>query len=531
MINPTPTRRAAVAVSWVRASFGTLLIALFASPIMAQTDEFTSQINRGYLGVSADKRSDLILLPLIAKMEAAPMRVRALSDAAIMPADVAAFAECRAWAEKPEQQAVIAALATVSKEKKWRESFVWGLPYGIEDVPTEFVEARLYSELGDPPTIAGARHYWIPRLDDVASLVNVEATRLLADGKASDAIDMLMNWANVCRQIGDRQLQVEAKWGLTHLAQAFERIRDVAYADLRGAKTLDLARVPDQVKSLAIETPLDVTRLRLPKGDSIAAAQVAARVFSQTEEVIPAVFGPTLARIGSADFPLRVFSESSRWRGVAAAHADGRDTKSKINSVQSDFTARWELDWFDRRHLAPTEYTKLEPARFALIARTMPDLRELYDLRMMCFLEMQGSQLSLCLAAATIANKTQPKVLTVVRPRWIEVIRNDPLSKNIETGQFAIPRYFIPMQRRPGMSEKETPKPHEIDIVPAMGSPFSVRLDDTQMVLYSVGVDSADNSAKRVQNTMQLATGTDYLMWPPVVSLYRQHLRDSQQLK
>ena len=119
----------------------------------------------------------------------------------------------------------------------------------------------------------------------------------------------------------------------------------------------------------------------------------------------------------------------------------------------------------------------------------------------------------------------------MVRPRWIEVIRNDPLSKSMETGQFAVPRYFIPMQRRPGMSEKDTPKPHEIDIVPATGSPFAARLDDTQMVLYSVGVDSADNSAKRVQNTMQLATGTDYLMWPPVISLYRQHLRDSQQLK
>lgn len=527
MIHST-TRRAAVALSLVRA--GIVLVCALASAASGSSDEFIAQLNRGYLGVPAEKRSELVVLPAVAKMTPSPVRVRVLAEAGILPADVAAFAECRAWAERPEQQAVIQSLAAVSKEKKWRESFVWALPYGIEDVATEFVEARLYTELGDPPTLAGARHFWIPRLDDVASLVNVEATRLLADGKASDAVDVLLNWANVCRQIADRQMQVEAKWGLVHLAQAFERIRDVIYCDLRGSKTLDLARVQDQVKSLDVEQPLDVSRLRLPKGDFIAASQVAARVFDSSNVVNQRVFGTTLARIGTADFPLRVFAESPLWNTVALAHADGQDTKSKIKSVQDDFTARWELSWFDRRHLAPSEFTKLEPSRFALISRTMPDLRELYDLRMMCLIEMQGTQLSLGLAASTISNKSQPKTLTMIRPRWIETIRSDLLSRNIETGQFAIPRYFVPMQRRPGMSDKESPQPHEIDIVPSSGSPFAARLDSSHMVLYSLGVDAADNSAKRVQNTMQLAAGTDYLLWPPVMSLYRQHLRDAQQL-
>ena len=149
------------------------------SPV-ASGDEYLSQANRGYLAIATDKRSDLVMLPLVAKMDATPGAVGELGSAAMLPADVGAFAEARAWAEKPAQRAVLEGLDKVTKATKWKEAFAWGLPYGVENVPVELVEARMYSELGDPPTLAAARHFWLPEMERVACLVNVEATRLAA---------------------------------------------------------------------------------------------------------------------------------------------------------------------------------------------------------------------------------------------------------------------------------------------------------------------------------------------------------------
>jgi hypothetical protein len=51
------------------------------------------------------------------------------------------------------------------------------------------------------------------------------------------------------------------------------------------------------------------------------------------------------------------------------------------------------------------------------------------------------------------------------------------------------------------------------------------------MVIYSVGSDNANNVVANVQNTPVVVRGADYMVWPPVLSLYRQHLTDLDLLK
>ena len=58
----------------------------------------------------------------------------------------------------------------------------FGQLYGVEGVDIEMIAAGLYTDLGDPPTLAGARIGYMPMLDRLAILVNVEATRLAAEG-------------------------------------------------------------------------------------------------------------------------------------------------------------------------------------------------------------------------------------------------------------------------------------------------------------------------------------------------------------
>lgn len=494
---------------------------------VVRADEFTTRANSSYRVIPQDRRSDLIILPLLAKMDAVPRAVSTLSQAAILPADAGSFADASAWAQKPAQQAVLQAMDTVTKERDRNKAFAWGLPYGVEDVPTDLVMARLYTELGDPPTLASARHYWIPELEKVACLVNVEATRLAAEGKPSDAVDLMIRWSFLCRQIIDRRMFVEVKWGMTHLVQSLERIRDIAYTDFRGARQLDQAKIFTQIKDVSPESLLSIAQLKFPDGDQVAVEQIAARVFANNR-TDPDRFGGTMARLGSVDFPLRLFSESERWRRGAALHASGADTDLKIRSVFLDFKRRWNFDWFDRALATPTEYSKLGRTRFALIARSMPDLKELQDLRQMIFVEMQGTRLSLSIVGYTYANKSLPPQLTAVRPRWVERIPSDPFSQeldlNLGTKHRRIPEYIPPVTGPDAAL-------YQMDIVPAEGTPFQAKIPKDTPILYSVGSDNTRQQARRIQNTTQLVQGADYLLWPPIISLNRQYLQDAQLIK
>jgi len=75
------------------------------------------------------------------------------------------------------------------------------------------------------------------------------------------------------------------------------------------------------------------------------------------------------------------------------------------------------------------------------------------------------------------------------------------------------------------------PEPSELAILASNGENFTAKVAQDQFVLYSVGVDGARNWAKRVQNTYENVPNSDYLIWPPVTSLYRQHLIESGKLK
>lgn len=517
----------------------------------AQTDEFVAKLNNRYSDtLSAERRSDLIILPLVAKMRPPPPNVADLKKAELIPADHPGFAACRVWAEEAEQQAIIRAVSIVGNQEKAKNTFVWGLRYGLDRVPLELIEANLYTDLGDPPTLASARHLWIPAMDQVAVLVNIEATRLASDGKVSEAISMLLNWVILCRQIAEREFFAESKWGLFQIVQAFERVRDVAHTDLMGVRALDLKLVPAQVSALALLSPFDVSRMAMPVGDTIAAEQLNARLFDLSlpkQPAIPDVFAPTMARIVNMEMPLRRLTEAGRWRTLAQDQADGWDTRDAIKLVHEDFAIRWSLPWFDRIHYVQCEFDKVQP-QFSVLIESMHDIYEIFWLREQCRVEMIGTQVALAIVAEAIAAKSLPLDLSGARPQWITKLPGDPLQKTLqdnseggststinkrETGQRGILKYFVPMRRTLGASKKEAPKPHAMEILHD-GSPFTRKFDDTEMILYSVGMDNSDNSARRIQNALMDSKSkkpiqdTDYLIWPPVLSMYRKNLRDAE---
>ncbi len=497
---------------------------------IARADEFVSRLNAPYAALANDKRSDLILLPVLARMAEPPIGVATLAQARLLPGSSADFAVAAAWAKAEGQQAVLKAIAEVTKEREWRKATAFGLPYGVDSTPQDIVRSGLYTDLGDPPSLAGADHRFLPRLDMAGILVNIEATRLASEGKPSDAIDVLLNWAAVCRQMVDRAFFAEAAWGLTNMIPTFERVRDIAYQDTRGGKVMDIKRLYEQIQRMLPGALLDVDRLRIPNGDATAAEQLVSRVYSGRSGPDEAVFGSTMARLGAGKFPLRLMSESAKWRSAASSQGTIYEVKDTSEAIFADWDTRWSLGFFDRKQGTPTEYSKLDRVRYSVIDRAVPDYGRLLDLRQAVLLERIGTSHALSLVGFAYTAKSFPPDASSVRPRWLRTIEDDPFSRDLLTQNSFPLRYFVPI-RDDAQNSREEAKPHEMSVVPTSGDPFSVRLREDTMVVYSVGTDQANNRARQVQNTSSLVQGADYLIWPPMLYLQRQNLMDRGDLK
>lgn len=504
-----------------------------ATPALA--DDFVSQANKLYGDIAPNRRSDVVLLPAVAKMDAPPRSVTSLDVAAITPASSAAFKEMSDWAASPNQQGVLKALESVTNEGDWRDAFAFGQPYGADDITPELVRAKLYTELGDPPTLAGAQFLYLPALDRVMWLVNIQATRLAADGKPNDAIDLLIRGVFFARQMADRQFARESLWGMKYAAQMLERVRDVAYvASLSPDPKLQDASLLAEVKRLDESTGyLDISRIGFPKADRIAGEQVLARVFGKQDGVDTRVFAMTLANIGASDHPLRLFSEMSRWNGVAASQAPGGENKAKLEGIYDDWESRWTLEWLDSRNRLPTVYSQFGAQRptMAAVNACVWDESALFDARQIFRVELAGTRTGLAVLGVELIRKNLPPQIQAIRPRFMESMDVDPYNPDRARGARPPLEYFVPMRDTPRNADGSK-EPYRIDIVPSdPRNAFARTFKDDTFVLYSWGSNNDKDFAKRVQNTPARADGADYLLWPPMMSLYRQHLLDQGQLK
>lgn len=521
-------RRATAAATLVLVAAATAMVA--ATPAFA--DDFTNQANRPYTQIQKAQRSDPVLLPALAKLDAAPKGVDQLEQAMLLPAGGQGWDAAAAWAQAKPQQDALAVLATITKERDWKKANAFGQHYGIDEVPLELIQAGLFTDLGDPPTLAAAKIQFLPALDRLACLVHVEATRLAAAGKASDAVDLLTNLMCLGRQMADRQMFTEVKWGLTQMKTCAERVRDVAYVDFKAssASGMDLARLKEQIKKLDDKSNsyLDVGRIAFPAGNRAAAGQLVARMYRADGSLDEQAFATTMSRLSSSKRPLRLFSESGKWRTVAASQAPGAAAAKQVDALFSDWASRWTTPWFDKRMANVREFDKFERGQHAAVAAVVPDMSELQDLRHMVRVELAGTRTALGVFGYAKSIGKLPPQLTAIRPAWITEMEVDPFNPGIGEGKRPSYEYFIP--GRDGASANGQNPLHEMEVV-AGGAPFQVKLRDDTFVVYSVGSDNARNNAKRVQNTTSVVQGADYLIWPPTLSLVRQNLLDRGDLK
>lgn len=506
-------------------------LVLAASLPAARADDFVNQANALYSTIRSGKRSDLVLLPVMAKMDAPPAAAADPVKAALLPQGSAAWAAVEAWAMAAPQRAVLEALKTVTKIEDPADAYAFGQPYGAEAVASSpdgvaLIKANLYTDLGDPPLLAGAKCLYLPALDNLASLVNVEATRLASSGKPAEAIGVLIDWLFFARQMADRQLFQECRWGLRTMMATFERIRDVAYVDFRyGKKELTPEQISAVLSRLRVENGfLRLDRLMFPIATKIGAQQVLAQTF--TPQGPNANFGQTMAHLAATQRPLRLFAEAARWDQVASVHGDLAASTAQLNKVYDDFVARWSLEAFDPRMGNRTDFEKFNKARYAALTATIPDMSVLFNDKTLLRAHAIGTRCALGVEAFFYGGGDFPRDLAGIRPRYVKELESDPF--NPQRGENRRPplEFFVPVR---DTSSKE---PHAINVnTDGRWANFQVRVGQDQFVLYSWGPDFAKGWAENVSADPPKKAIGDLILWPPVTSLLRQHLMETGELK
>lgn len=509
-------------------------LAVTALAPRALGDEFVDRVNAAFRGIPADKRSDKVILPLVAAMDPAPSILRTPERAALLGNKGPGWSECAEWAQKPAQKAVLDALEKVTKEEDRLKAYAFAQPYGAEAMGSDkesidLLSKNMYTELGEPPLLAAATFGYLRPLENAGMLVQVEASRRVEAGDLTGALKVLTDWLFFCRQIVDRPFLKEKKWAMEAMKLALERMRDVAYQDFRSeSRKADAAQIREVITRLRERRGfLLLDRITLPEADFIASEQLLAMVMSPSGEPDPDRFGRFLARASSADKPLRLFSSSAYWDSAREGHASLRDSNDMLRIIRGDWFKRWQLTPFDRMMGTNTDYRKkvVTSPKYATLIGPFRPIDDLFSLRQQLRTELGGTRMTLGVIGFVARQKTLPLTLAAARPEFIDAIDKDPFNAGTTNDL----RYFVPQRdtTRPG----EDPKPHVIKLYPPPPQPtFEVPFGPDMFVIFSVGPDGSGEFASLATQTRQGISG-DYLLFPPTISLFRQRLLDIDQLK
>lgn len=515
-----------------------LIAAAALAPATARADEFTDRVNKMVNDPAhpiPDKaRSDLVVLPLLAAMDAPPAVLRTQERAALLGSRGPGFAQCAEWAQKPAQKAVLAALDTVTKEEDRLKAFVFAQNYGSDGVSVDLISKNMYTDLGDPPLVSAARQLFLPAMENAGILAQVEASRLMEAGDGAGAMKVLVDWLFFARQMADRPTIREKKFALQSMLLALERLRDLVYQDFNADKRLldpaGLRKINDRLKER--RGFLQIDKLRTPEADFIGREQLIENIFARSDQPDETKFAPYMARAAATERPLKLFSAAAYWDLARDGHADKRETLRMLRGIQADWARRWELPVFDRYVQTATDYRKFvqTTTKYAALNEAFNDVDSLFLLRQQIRVELGATRMANGVYAFFLRQKSLPVNLAATRPEFIDAVDRDPYASGKSADKVTDLRYFVPERDTP-RGPNDTPKPYTIKLYPPPPAPeFQRDFNATQFVIYSVGPDDNPDKVQFATQTRRGVKG-DYLLFPPTLSLFRQRLEEKGELK
>lgn len=515
-----PIRSAAVSFLAHAAPLAALVVAGVLAPA-ARGDEFLDRVNRSFATIQPDKRSDTILLPVIGKLEAPPAAASDAQRAMLLPAGSRDWKAAADWAAAQPQKDAIEAVKKVTGVEDWKKAFAFGQPYGFDGVDPDLITAKLYTDLGDPPTLAAADHLYLPALRRLEILLHVEATRLAAEGDVNGALDLMIRTVQLGRQMADREFYAEKRWAMETIFRGLNRARDIAYVDFRSESPKGTAEaVVAALKFLDERGSLRIDEIRLPLGNEEAAKQLLTRIMRRGGGPDPDTFSTVLSDIAAKRRPLRRFSETAKWEAIRRLHGDEAASRRVLEQVYGDWRLRWSLDAFNPVQKLPTDFSKLNKAQFAAMEVIIGDIWDLHGLRVSLRAEAAGTRNALAVYGFSRRNNRLPPDLSAVEPTFVRRVSLDPF--NATRGSFAV--YAAPRGNQP-LTIQVFP-----EFLGVKYTEFSFVVREGNFLMYVGGPDFNQDGGTRMTQMVE-ERGGDYLVWPPLVSLVRQNLVDTGRLR
>ena len=488
---------------------------------------YIAEANALYDDIADERNSAPVLLPALANMTAAPAIATDPGSLRLLTPESSAWPEVERWVTATPQQDALDALRAVTEGEDYLAAMAFAQPYGASGIAVEFIRAGLYTELGDPPLLADADHGYLEPMRTLALLVQAEAKRLASEGNVAAGLDLLFSLMVLGRQLADREFVVEAATGYAFMGSATRRMRELVYVDFKGDQAVSLEGLRDIIEKLDREGQLAIDRLSFPRADRIAAEQIIAFTYEERGGIRRPEFIQTMTRLSTSGRPLRRFAASARWSEAADTQVDWFDIREALEKAYSGWTRRWLLEPGSPVLNLPfpvQEFSDTE--RYAAVAMSLRTIgSDLFDLRDAVEVERVGTRLSFAVLGRYYEQGRYPTSLADVRPRWISEIESDAFDDpSALTDAKDEMHFFVPVRDDYVADMRDDPEPHFMEVFPGDGTNFGLELYEDQFVLYSVGPNAADDNAARVHTDFQSQFG-DYLVWPPVVGLQREHLR------
>jgi hypothetical protein len=441
--------------------------------------------------VSPRNRSALTLWPAWCAMPDMPVAGRVP-----MPADCWTGMPDRAgWEKWAEAGAGLRAALRASAN-----ALTLGVAYGDQGVDASW---KAKSLVALPGSAAGEVAFpYLRALRGIAAFAMIEMQRLGAAGKYDEAFQVGLDGLRVLRQAAEQRMLAEKTVALELLASSFEGHR-CFMADHVDKVPLEVwQRVA--LKGYPFLKPGDrdrLARLELPEGDRVVVEEQLAQAFKPDGQPDAERFVERFAALQAKDAPLNRFGAAARWAEIAGMHGSLDATKDRLGQVYDDWWRRWRMRFYDPMVERRSEYSRLNPARYAVVALLTGDLQRVFDLRLRVIEELNGTALAAGLCGFRKENGGQwPRDLGQIFPLYaVKKMDMDPYSR----------RYATFLYR--DLGERGEPIATKWGQVLATGA-----------CIWSLGADHADGGASKHDAGDALpASATqgppegDMIVWPP----------------
>jgi|GEM_PF-767565 len=433
------------------------LLAMVVAPNAAAQDNFAAEASEVHQPGAGEKNAAEALLKALARLDAPPASLPDTPTALLMLPGDPGWSEAKTWATSPNQRAMLETLRDVTNPAS---PHVFSLPYGVENTPPAIEETGLAIDLGEPPLLASANLVYLDALDELFSLVSIDAERLADEGDP-EAAYKLVQWVRLSRMVADQPLSAEKGWAIHSMRLGLMRLLDLFALHPELMTERELINLVQELK----ESELRIERILPPYADRIALQELVSATYIKRRGPDPAKFGPTLAALMSEGQPLGLFGEASYFQRVAEQQANWFDMTEKVDAVYNDWERRWSVPNYDRIWTQQMERRLIDPARFTLIDTFSPDLYPMIQERLELRADLAGARMALSVIGYRRGKGVWSSDLAAIRPTFVDTIDLDPFHDGGDRAvkQFEILVYFVPI-RDQKFGEREDPHPHKIRV-------------------------------------------------------------------